>query len=77
MAYTKQTWVDLPSKTTPINAIRLNYMEDGIESANTTATTSSAGQMSASDKTKLNGISSNAKNVSISVSGEAMTITVS
>lgn len=56
MAYTKQTWVNLPSKTTPINASRLNHMEDGIYAANQTATTSTAGQMSAADKTKLNGL---------------------
>lgn len=56
MAYSKQTWSNLPSKTTPINATRLNHMEDGIESANTEATTSAAGQMSAADKTKLNGL---------------------
>ena len=30
MAYTKQTWANLPSKTTPINADRLNHMEQGI-----------------------------------------------
>lgn len=56
MAYTKQTWANLPSKTTPINASRLNHMEDGIYDANQTATTSTAGQMSAADKTKLNSI---------------------
>lgn len=56
MAYTKQTWTNLPSKTTPINATRLNHMEDGIYSANQPATTSVPGQMSASDKTKLNGL---------------------
>lgn len=56
MAYTKQTWANLPSKTTPINASRLNHMEDGIYDANQPATTSTAGQMSAADKTKLNGI---------------------
>ena len=56
MAYTKQTWANLPSKTTPINASRLNHMEDGIYAANQTATTSTAGQMSAADKTKLNGL---------------------
>lgn len=33
MAYTKQTWVDLPSKTTPINAARLGHIEDGIYDA--------------------------------------------
>lgn len=56
MAYSKQTWSNLPSKTTPINATRLNHMEDGIEAANTEATTTSAGQMSASDKVKLNAL---------------------
>ena len=30
MAYVKQTWTDRPSKTTPINAARLNHMEEGI-----------------------------------------------
>ena len=30
MAYEKQTWTNLPSKTTPINASRLNHMEQGI-----------------------------------------------
>lgn len=30
MAYEKQTWTNLPSKTTPINAGRLNHMEQGI-----------------------------------------------
>ena len=33
MAYTKQTWADLPSKTTPISANRLNHIEDGIYDA--------------------------------------------
>lgn len=33
MAYTKQTWANLPSKTTPISAQRLNHMEDGIYDA--------------------------------------------
>ena len=56
MAYTKQTWQNLPNKTTPINASRLNHMEDGIYDANQLATTSSAGQMSASDKVKLNAL---------------------
>lgn len=56
MAYTKQTWSNLPSKTTPINATRLNHMEDGIESANNLVTTSQQGQMSAADKVKLNAL---------------------
>lgn len=31
MAYTKTTWQDLPNTTTPINAIRLNNIENGIK----------------------------------------------
>lgn len=56
MAYSKQTWSDLPAETTPINASRLNHMEDGIYAGNELATQSAAGQMSAADKTKLDGI---------------------
>lgn len=56
MAYTKQTWSDLPAETTPINASRLTHMEDGIYAANQEATQSTAGQMSATDKTKLDEI---------------------
>lgn len=37
MAYTKQTWQDLPSKTTPINASRLEHIEQGIYDAARTA----------------------------------------
>lgn len=43
MAYTKQTWVDLPSKTTPINAERLTYIEDGIYNAADVADSAYAG----------------------------------
>ena len=35
MAYVKQNWTDRPSKTTPINAARLNHMEEGIYEAST------------------------------------------
>ena len=31
MAYTKQTWEDLPSTNTPLTATRLNHIEDGIK----------------------------------------------
>lgn len=31
--YTKQTWTDLPSTTSPVNASRLNHMEGGIAGA--------------------------------------------
>ena len=55
MAYTKQTWQDLPNTTTPITAEKLNHIEDVIyEVSTTTATTSSAGLMSALDKTRVN-----------------------
>ena len=30
MAYPKQVWKDLPDRSTPLNAKRLNHMEDGI-----------------------------------------------
>ena len=42
MAYTKQTWADLPSKTTPINAERLTHIEDGIFDAAQTADTAAS-----------------------------------
>ena len=61
MAYTKQTWTNLPSKTTPINASRLNHMEQGIYDANQLATQSAAGQMSKTDKQKLDGVETGAK----------------
>jgi hypothetical protein len=33
MTYTKQTWTDSPSATTPISAARLGYIENGVEAA--------------------------------------------
>ena len=55
MAYTKQTWTNLPSETTPFSAARMEHIEDGIYNVSTTtATTSSAGLMSALDKTRVN-----------------------
>lgn len=33
MAYTKQVWKDLPDKTTPFTAERMNHIENGIENA--------------------------------------------
>ena len=56
MAYTKQDWEDLPSKTTPINASRLTHMEDGIYDANLTATQYRNGQMTSTDKIKLDSL---------------------
>ena len=35
MAYQKQIWENLPSTNTPLNADRLNHMEDGIYEAST------------------------------------------
>ena len=39
MPYTKQTWTDAPSTSTPISAARLNHVEDGVETAQNTAET--------------------------------------
>lgn len=39
MAYTKQTWANVPATTSPMNATRLNNMEAGIAAANTSVTT--------------------------------------
>lgn len=47
MAYTKQTWQDLPNKTTPINASRLGHIEDGIYNAADVADTAAANAQSA------------------------------
>lgn len=33
MAYTKQTWSDSPSTSTPITAARIGHIEDGVEAA--------------------------------------------
>ena len=37
MPYNKQTWVDLPTQSTPLSAERLNYIEEGIRNAMATA----------------------------------------
>lgn len=47
MAYTKQTWQDLPNKTTPINASRLEHIEDGIYNAAGVADTAATNAQSA------------------------------
>lgn len=59
MAYTKQTWTDLPSKTTPINASRLNHIEDGIFAAAQVADTANAGLANKVDAVAGKGLSSN------------------
>ena len=56
MSYTPTNWKPLPSKETLVTAARLNNMEQGIVDANTLATTSTQGQMSAQDKVKLNAL---------------------
>lgn len=37
MSYTKQTWADAPSTSSPLSAARLTHMEEGIEAAAATA----------------------------------------
>lgn len=37
MPYTEQTWHDLPTQDSPINAARLTHIEDGVAAATTTA----------------------------------------
>lgn len=37
MAYTKQTWTNLPSETTPFSATRMEHIEDGIYDAHNLA----------------------------------------
>lgn len=37
MVYDKQTWADLPTRSTPLSASRLNHMEDGIYDASSDA----------------------------------------
>lgn len=37
MPYTKQTWVDGPGGNTPMSSTRLNYIENGIATAQSTA----------------------------------------
>lgn len=66
MAYTKQTWADLPSKTTPINASRLGHIEDGIYDAASVADTAASNASSAIsgladkvDKVEGKGLSTN------------------
>ena len=66
MAYTKQTWQDLPSKTTPINASRLGHIEQGIYDAASTADTAASDASSAIsgladkvDKVEGKGLSTN------------------
>lgn len=41
MAYTKQTWSNLPATTSPLSAARLQHIEDGLEAAATVADSAS------------------------------------
>ena len=59
MAYTKQTWANLPSKTTPLSAARLNHMEDGIYTADQNAGTAISGLTNKVDSVPGNGLSTN------------------
>ena len=66
MAYEKQTWENLPSQTTPINADRLTHIEDGIFNAAATADTAASNASSAIsgladkvDKVEGKGLSTN------------------
>lgn len=66
MAYTKQTWENLPSQTTPINADRLTHIEYGIFDAAATADTAASDASSAIsgladkvDKVEGKGLSTN------------------
>lgn len=50
MAYAKQTWSNLPSKTSPINAPRLNHLETQYDEAVATVDkTRVMGQVGAAD----------------------------
>jgi hypothetical protein len=66
MAYEKQTWENLPSQTTPINADRLTHIEDGVFNAAATADTAASNASSAIsgladkvDKVEGKGLSTN------------------
>ena len=59
MSYTKQTWTDLPSKTTPINASRLTHMEEGIYDVANKADDAYSGLSSKVDKVAGKGLSTN------------------
>lgn len=76
MPYTKQSWVDAPSTTTPLSATRLSYMEQGIfdavgtaEGAASTASTA-AGNASAAATSASNAATS-ASNANSSASAAA------
>lgn len=59
MAYTKQTWQDLPNKTTPINAARLGHIEDGIFNAAQVADSATTALGNKVDKVPGQGLSTN------------------
>jgi len=59
MGYTKQTWQNLPNKTTPLSAARLNHMEDGIFAAAQDAGTAISGLTNKVDTVPGKGLSSN------------------
>lgn len=44
MSYTKQTWINGPDGQTPLDADRLNHMEDGIGAASSQILVLESGQ---------------------------------
>lgn len=78
MAYTKQTWNDLPSTTSPYNATRMNHIEDGIYNANVSIgcatayisdSTTSSSTASINQKITLTQINSNTDKLTLSNGG--------
>lgn len=65
MTYTKQTWQNMPARTTPLSASRLNHMEDGIQAADAAAAAAAGGAATAltahnDDTTNVHGIADTA-----------------
>lgn len=74
MAYSKYYsggWKNNEDGNTPITAAALNHMENGIVSANVIVSTTTAGLMSAQDKSKLNGITAGASVTGIKGNAES------
>ena len=74
MAYSKYYsggWKNNEDGNTPITAAALNHMESGIVSANVIVSTTTAGLMSAQDKSKLNGITAGASVTGIKGNAES------
>lgn len=65
--YTPHVWVNFPDTSTPINATRLNEMEQGIEDGNAIATISVPGQVQLADTATMNTGTSTTRVPSVSV----------